>query len=289
MLFASLELAARIERAARELVVACTACAAAHEPEQETLVLPIAGGAATFSGPGSPLNKLVGVGFEGPLPEPELEAIEHAFARLGEPLQVELSCLADPAVARMLTARGYALVGFENVLGRTLGATGIAVPEPSGAYATISRVDQPDERSTWLDTVTTGFCTPDDQGITSHDDFPRDQLERAIGHMMRTEGFACYLAQRDAQPVAGGAVRMFEGIAQLCGAATLPAHRRRGVQGALLTTRLAEAADAGCELALVTTSPGTRSQHNVQRQGFELLYTRAILVREPSGPPVMAG
>ena len=74
-------------------------------------------------------------------------------------------------------------------------------------------------------------------------------------------------------------MRLFEGVAQLCGAATLPAHRRRGVQSALLDARLAIAGQSGCDVAVVTTQPGSKSQENVQRRGFELLYTRAILVR----------
>jgi GNAT superfamily N-acetyltransferase len=74
-------------------------------------------------------------------------------------------------------------------------------------------------------------------------------------------------------------MRLSNGVAQLCGAATLPEHRRRGVQTALLLTRLAEAARDGCDIAIVTTQPGSKSQENVQRQGFSLLYTRAILVR----------
>ncbi|MEJ2340034.1 MAG: hypothetical protein P8Y15_14260 [Gemmatimonadales bacterium] len=78
-------------------------------------------------------------------------------------------------------------------------------------------------------------------------------------------------------------MRLSGGIAQLCGAATLPEHRRRGVQTALLARRLADAAHAGCDVAVVTTQPGSKSQENVQRRGFELLYTRAILVREPVG------
>ena len=36
----------------------------------------------------------------------------------------------------------------------------------------------------------------------------------------------------------------------------------------------------GLDVAVVTTQPGSKSQQNVQRQGFELLYTRAVLVRE---------
>lgn len=46
--------------------------------------------------------------------------------------------------------------------------------------------------------------------------------------------------------------------------------------------RLAEARDEGCDLAVVTTQPGSKSQENVQRLGFELLYTRAVLVRDAS-------
>jgi len=67
----------------------------------------------------------------------------------------------------------------------------------------------------------------------------------------------------------------------MCGAATLPAYRRRGVQSALLASRLALARELGCDLAVVTTQPGSKSQGNVQRLGFELAYSRAILVREP--------
>lgn len=68
-------------------------------------------------------------------------------------------------------------------------------------------------------------------------------------------------------------------LAQLAGAGTRPHARGRGVQKALLQRRLADARAAGCTLAVVTTAPGTRSQDNVMRRGFELLYTRAILVK----------
>jgi hypothetical protein len=56
-----------------------------------------------------------------------------------------------------------------------------------------------------------------------------------------------------------------------------PEFRRRGVQASLLATRLASAA-AGRDFAVVTTGPGSKSQQNVQRLGFQLLYARAILV-----------
>jgi ribosomal protein S18 acetylase RimI-like enzyme len=77
-------------------------------------------------------------------------------------------------------------------------------------------------------------------------------------------------------------LRIDDGLAQLCGAATLPAFRRRGVQSQLLRRRLADACLEGCELALMITQPGSRSQQNGYRQGFLLLYSRALLVKQPA-------
>jgi ribosomal protein S18 acetylase RimI-like enzyme len=77
-------------------------------------------------------------------------------------------------------------------------------------------------------------------------------------------------------------MRFLDGVAQLAGAATLPQHRRRGVQSAVLRARLLDAAASGGDIAVVTTQPGSKSQENVQRAGFTLLYARAILVRPPA-------
>jgi hypothetical protein len=49
----------------------------------------------------------------------------------------------------------------------------------------------------------------------------------------------------------------------------------------LLRTRLADAFLEGCELALMMTQPGSRSQQNANRLGFLLLYARAHLVKHP--------
>jgi len=92
-------------------------------------------------------------------------------------------------------------------------------------------------------------------------------------------GATPYLAYYHGVVAGGGSLRISEGVAQLTGAATVPACRRRGVQTALLAARLADAARAGCDIAVVTTAPGSKSQQNVQRRGFHLLYTRAVLVK----------
>ena len=63
-------------------------------------------------------------------------------------------------------------------------------------------------------------------------------------------------------------------VVGLFGASTRPQFRRRGIQAAFLQRRLADAAREGCDIAMITTLPGSDSHRNVARRGFELLYTK---------------
>jgi GNAT superfamily N-acetyltransferase len=274
-LFCDTALAERIERAEAQLI-AKASTAARRRADDAAFVLPVAGGVASFAGAGSPYNKVAGLGFGG-VPGPAAwEQIERAYAAVGAPVQVELAHLADPAIGAVLTGRGYRLVLFDNVLGLVLRGEpervtppGIEV-RPSGA----------EEFEPWLDVVVHGFAHPDAQGVALHDELPREVFAGAARDFAAAGGIR-YIALRDGVIVGGARLHMAEGVAQLAGATTAPAHRRRGVQAALLSARLADAAAVGCDIAVVTTLPGSKSQQNVQRQGFDLLYTRATLVRQP--------
>ncbi|MFD6398271.1 GNAT family N-acetyltransferase [Nocardia sp. NPDC060249] len=237
----------------------------------------IAGGAACFAGPNSPLNKVAGVGFAGVPSSAQWEAVEQAYAEVGAPVQVELAHLADPRIGAELTARGYRLTSFENVLGLRL--RGRAWPVPESVEV---RRDDDDDADTWLDIVVDGFAHPDDDGLPATEDFPRDVLASAVRDLAATNNTHRYLAYRAGEPAGGASLRLTGGIAALAGASTLPEHRRRGVQTALLATRLNAASAADCDLAVVTTQPGSKSQQNSQSQGFAVLYTRAVLVKEPA-------
>jgi ribosomal protein S18 acetylase RimI-like enzyme len=278
-LFAGVDLAGRVERAECRLLTDSAAAVARRRPEVPVTVVEVGGGVATYTGEGSPLNKVAGLGFDEELDPRALEVAERVFDARRSPVQVELSNLADASIAPFLSARGYGLQGFENVLGRALDD----LPSPAGASGIEVAPSDPDELARWLDIVVDGFASPDEQGIALHEEFPREVLERVIGDMADADGFERYLARVGGRPVGGASMRLHDGVAQLCGAATLPAFRRRGVQGALLARRLADAREAGCDVAVVTTQPGSKSQQNAQRQGFELLYTRAVLVRGPRG------
>jgi hypothetical protein len=275
-LFCDVALAERIERAEVQLITASSDAARRRRGDAIGFATPLAGGVASFAEADSPFNKVAGLGFAG-VPAPnDLDEVERAFAAYGAPVQVEVANLADPAVGEVLTARGYRLVSFENVLGRRLD---VAV-EPVTPPGVEVRRSRDDEFDTWLDVVAGALADADTQGVASHEEFPRDVVIDAMRDMAAA-GERLYFAFRNGVVAGGASLRMSGGIAQFGGAATALAHRRRGIHTALLSARLADAGAAGCDIAVVTTQPGSKSQENVQRQGFDLLYTRAVLVRQP--------
>jgi GNAT superfamily N-acetyltransferase len=275
-LFCDVDLAAEIERAESELMAACSE--AARESEPRSFSIEVAGGFGTYAGAESPFTKLAGLGFGGVPSGSAMDEVEAAFAAVGVPVQAELSTLAEREVGAVLVDRGYRLVSFENVLGRALVKGGAAPELPSG----ITVEPAGDDVATWLEVVAEGTMHADDQGLAAHEEFPREEIERADRQLLEA-GELPFLARLDGRPAGGGSVRIAGRVAQLGGAATAAAYRRRGVQSALIATRLHLAAEAGCEIAVVTTQPGSRSQQNVQRFGFELLYARAVLVKAASG------
>jgi GNAT superfamily N-acetyltransferase len=269
-LFCDTALAARIERVEAQLMAEC--CAAAGSG----FVRYLAGGVACFAEPGSPYNKIAGLGFGGVPSIADLDEAEKAFVARATGVQIELAHLADPEIGALLTERGYRLESFENVLGLAL--TGDY--EPAAPAGIEVRPSGDDEFDRWLDVVSDAAAHPDTQGLPWHEEFPRDTYQRAERHAA-TAGVRRYAALRDGVLAGGAGLRMTEGIAQFAGAATAPAHRRRGIQSTLLSARLADAKAEGCDIAVITTQPGSRSQQNAQRQGFDLLYTRAVLVKQP--------
>ena len=287
MLLATTTLARRIETAEARLAADFARAVEGRWPD--VLVAAVGGATAVYAGPDQPFNKLVALGLGEAVDETALAGVERAFDERRAPLQVELATLADGDAAALLARRGYVLSGFENVLALELGgdvleriADRAAADRAAGLAVERAAADQAER---WVDTVVTGFAHADaDDGPAAHESFPREALERVFAHFVEVPGFAQYLLRRDGVVAGGGSLRILAGIAQLCGAATLPEHRRRGVQSALLRARLLDAAQAGCDLAVVTTQPGSKSMENVQRAGFALLYARAILVRPPSAP-----
>ena len=281
MLTATTTLAARLERAEADTAEAFARVAALPELLLERL----AGGTAVHGGAGRPFNKVAGLGFV-PLDESALARLEQLYDARGAEMRVELASIADNAVGAMLTRRGFTLMGYENVLGLALTRETVAAlaRERDAAVERGILVTPTEDSRAWVAAVADGFASPDVfDGPAPTESFARESLERIFADFSAAPGCRLFLARRGGEVAGGGALRVGDGLAQLAGASTLPPHRRRGVQSALLRARLVDAARAGCDLAVVTTEPASKSQENVQRAGFVLLYVRAILIRAAHG------
>jgi GNAT superfamily N-acetyltransferase len=237
-------------------------------------VRPLGGGVAIFVRPGSPMNKVIAAGLDAPIDEAELSEVERAFFDEGEPVRVELATLAVPETAQQLSARGYRLTGFENVLGRGISAA--APPDLRGIeIEPMTDATLPE----WKRISVEGFAHADQSGVPA-DQHTREVIAQVLDDVLRARAVDRYLARRDGVQVGAAGMRVHEGVALLAGSTTLAEHRRRGVQSALIAWRLHEAASRGATLAIIDTAPGTQSQANVMKHGFSLAYARAILIRE---------
>jgi GNAT superfamily N-acetyltransferase len=277
-LFCNTALAGRIELAEVDLISAHSRAAHRRRGKGAGFLVSIAGGVASFADDGSPYNKVAGLGFAGVPGEDELGAIERAFADRGAVTQIELSHLADPELGILLTRRGYRLESFENVLGRNIVGSPQMPPPPPGIAV---RRSGDEEFEAWLRVVADAAADPDTEGVPMHEDFPMEIYELAQRDSFGA-GVQRYAALRNGTLAGGAELRMTDGIAQFAGAATALQHRRHGIQTALLNARLDAAAAAGCDIAVIVTQPGSKSQQNSQRRGFDLLYTRAVLVKHPN-------
>jgi len=89
----------------------------------------------------------------------------------------------------------------------------------------------------------------------------------------------CFVAYDGAEPVAAGALYESGDSGWLGGAATLPSHRGRGAQGAILAARVERARDRGLRVLVTETGvppdgqPGA-SYRNIVRSGFRPTYVR---------------
>src|SRR5215212_9077478 len=163
MLTATTAMAARIERAETETVLAFAT--RLQSRGSDVMIRDIGGGSAVFAGSGQPINKLAGLGFSGPLSEEVLAAIEHDYDERAAEVRVELATLADPSIGTLLTRRGYHLVGYENVLGLPLDGDVIdgltLAREADVARGLVVSTAGDDETRLWIETVADGFSTPD--------------------------------------------------------------------------------------------------------------------------------
>ncbi|WP_243287523.1 GNAT family N-acetyltransferase [Geothrix terrae] len=220
--------------------------------------LPVGSGFAHLRGEAHPLNQALGL--IDPISERELEAVE---AFLGVPTVLELSPGADPSLWSLLARRGYRLHAFQQLWVRSL-----EDPSAVGSEGLV-RPARPDEAGIFNRVVAAGFLERDDW----HDLAPPFEVSLEVPDAW---GF---LAFQGGELAGGGMLGVVEGVALLSGDAVLPRFRGRGLQKALIGTRLALARACGCNLACASTAPGTASQRSYEACGFRAAYPKVEMAR----------
>jgi GNAT superfamily N-acetyltransferase len=271
MIFVDHDLARRLEGLETWVAAEYGRARLALWPGRDSAVVEAAGGVACYLGEGSPVNETRGMGMNGPVSGEDLDAVERVFFDRGTSIKIGVCPLADPSLLEGLASRGYRAVGFEDVLYRELDGseTFPAAPEE----IRVGGLDRAEDAETCGEVMARGFSAPDE---------PSPEMRETSAMARRVDGLTGLLARVGGEPAGSASLLIRDGLAMLCGAATLPEFRKRGVQTALMHARLARAAGAGCRLVQFGAFPGSGSHRNAERLGFRVAYTKLMLARDPS-------
>lgn len=243
-----------IERAVAANLAAYVTAYRSVAPEIGADAIKIAGGVAAFCGTDSPLTTVKGVTEIG---VDDCERVEAFFRERGANRVIfETAPRVSESSPRILEQRGYRVRGQEHVLVRRQ-----VVHNEPGFKA------EPLPGKEWPEVMRRAFELPDTPAMRA--------LVGAAGELkdaqllgLRKEGFWVACAQR---------VRYDNVVIFGCDG-TLPEARGRGAQRALILQRLQEIGSQGVVTAEV--APGSVSERNYLRCGFEIAYARTHYTRE---------
>jgi GNAT superfamily N-acetyltransferase len=262
--FVDRTLARRLERAEGRGNVDFVEARAKVFPDSGARWIEVAGAYANFDGVTSPCTQTFGLGLFEEATSADLARIEAFFRECNAPVYHEVSPLADLSLLALLNERGYQPFEFTSVMFRPI-QPGIHSKAPGNERIHVRLIQSAHEHEQWARISAKGWSETGEFTDMMHD-FGRVSASRADG--------LSFLAELDGQPIATGAMSIFQGVALLAGASTIPEARRKGAQLALLNSRLSYAAEHGCDLAMMCAAPGSSSQRNAERQGFRIAYTR---------------
>jgi ribosomal protein S18 acetylase RimI-like enzyme len=228
----------------------------------------ICGGHMSFAGLGSPIGRAGGMGLDRPFTAGDLDRIEEFYKSRAAPSQVDLCPLHDAEVFAIVKERGYSIHELNNVLYRKLNAAEEFPPEPAGCEIRRGTLEDADAASTVVEQAFFPGGAPEPyRGLLT----PLYQMENGITFIATIGGKMASCG--------AGLVIPEHRVFALCGAGTGVEFRGRGLQTTLLRKRMAAAAEAGCEYAVVVTQGGSPSQRNCERIGFRVAYSKVTVIK----------
>jgi GNAT superfamily N-acetyltransferase len=265
VLFVTDSLARRLETAEAMDAAGCAEAQCRLDVTGGASVKGVAGGVAVFCGAGSPLTHALGLGMHGSVTADDLDEVEAFFEERGAPVVLDLCPHADPSFRELLSDRHYRTAEFINVMIRSLPFP--QEPQPPGISL---RQATSDDQDLYVRAVIGGFFGRTD--LTEEE----CRLGATLFHIPNTTAF---LADVDGQTAGGGGLSIRNKVASLFGDATLPEFRNRGVHTSVIRARLDTASSYGCDIATAGALPGSGSQRNYERLGFQIAYTKVTMVK----------
>lgn len=212
-----------------------------------------------FDGVGSPITQTFGLGTFSDATESQLAALEAFFVERGAEVAHEVATTSDMTLLSLLSARGYRPIEWSAVLCRPA-----SLPYEIDNTLSVRRIERA-EIALWADVAARGWGeTPELEAFV-----------RGFGEVsVSAVDTHAFVVEHNGVAMAAGSLHLHGGVALMAGASTVPAHRGKGAQAALLQARLAYAKSHGCDLAMMVAAPGSGSQRNAQRAGFQVAYSR---------------
>lgn len=264
MIYSDIDLSRTLERTEALANADFVETRASLAPGTRACWIEVGGAFAMFDGIESPLTQTFGLGMFEDVTSEHLAELEAFYLEQNAPVFHEVSPMADPSLLTLLGDRGYRPIELTSVMFQELDPSATSFNQINTDIST--RVIGPDEADLWAAIASEGWAT-------EHPMLGEFMLN--FGKIAaRTSGGHPFIAELDGRPIAAGGFSFYDDVCILAGAATIPDSRRKGAQNALLSARLNFAAERGCRLAMMCAAPGSQSQKNAQKNGFQIAYTR---------------
>ena len=217
-------------------------------------------GFATFAGDGSPLTKVAGLGYQGsPF---DLDEIDAFFEGQTKNWELVVTPFTSRELIQQATARGYVPDHFETLMGQ------IAQPQPYVNPERVTTEEVLGDLTEWMRVTDGGWAESE----------PLPDEPSAIGKIMAAWPARRFLGRIEGQPAATASLCEHEGVFLFAGACTRPQFRGCGLQTALTQHRIQSAGKGA--LLLVAALPGSQSHRNLQRIGFQPIYSELVMFRQ---------
>ena len=216
-------------------------------------------GYATFAGDGSPTTQVYGIGHRDSVTD--LTEVDEFYNGRTSNWELIVTPFTSSEVLKQASELGYVADHFETVLAQ------IGDPKPLESPSDITIEEITGDLELWSRVSEAGWMGFDE---------PVKEVSE-IGKLIAAYPSRRFLGFIDGQAAATASLVALDGKFMFAGASTMPKFRGRGLQTALTHHRLAVAGKGS--LVQVVALPGSQSHRNLQRIGFEPLYSKLVMFR----------